>query len=229
MKKICCLPLAFLVVATLAFSLAQSTKKDSYYHFLRGSHLQAEGLLEEAEGEFLKAIQGSEDPAFILSTLAELYFEMWKWDKSEEAAKKALSIDPESIHAHRTLGQIYMSRALSIRGEAPLKRGLIQQAKGEFLKIINNAPNDEEAYSALGKISIALSNFNEAEQYYSRYTELNPFSDVGFFNLGELQFEQGKLSEALKNLDKALSINPRNYNGYLILGRTYELDRKSVV
>ncbi|MFQ6069552.1 MAG: tetratricopeptide repeat protein [Candidatus Aminicenantales bacterium] len=217
---------AFLLIFPLAASFLLSQKEggraDSYFHFLRGSQLWAEGLLEEAAAEMMNALKGSEDPAFVYSALASLYFEMWEWDKSEDAARKALSLDLENISAHRVLGRIFMSRALSFRADEPIMRDLLQQAKEEFLKIISISADDEEAYSSLGKISLALSDLREAEKYFSRFTELNPFSEKGFLNLGEIQLELSKFSDAEHSLEKALSLNPRSFNGYILLGRVYE-------
>lgn len=222
MKKIFFLPLLFIILTTLSSAPKEATRADSYYHFLRGTHLRAEGQLEKAESEYLKAISGCNNPSYVFATLADLYLEMWKWEEGEAAAKKALSFNAENILAHEILGKIYMSQAFSGKTEEALKRDLIRQAKEEFIKVTHLEPDNVEAYNSLGRICLSLSQLGEAEQYYSRYTELNPFSDYGFLSLGELQLERGKFEEAQGNLSKGLNINSRNYRGYFLLGKAYE-------
>lgn len=223
-RKVPCLSFLLSILVTIAMGQERPTKADSYYFFLKGTQLRAEGQLEEAEGAYLKAIQGSENPSYIYSTLAEVYFEMWRWDKSEKAAGKALSLNPENIPAHNILAKIYLARAASENKQEVRDRSAALRAKDEFLKIIALDPDNRDAYYSLGKITYSLSQFEESERYFSRYTELNPFSDTGYMNLGELKIELGKLTEAQKSLEKALSINSNNYKGYLLLGRAYELD-----
>jgi tetratricopeptide (TPR) repeat protein len=226
MKKGCIssfLVLLFIQIPLLGQGELTKTKEDSYYHFLMGSSLRSEGLLNQAEQEFIKAVEGSVDPAVVLSVLSQLYFEMWKWEKSESTARKALSFDPKNVQAHEVIGRIFMARAFSGRKEGTADRSLALLAKDEFLTIISLSPDNERAYFSLGRISIALAQVDEAEHYYSRLTEVNPFSEVGFSLLGELQLDQRKLDEAEKNLAKALRINPRNYKGYVLLGKCFEM------
>ena len=212
------------ILAPVALGQEEVSKADSYYHVLKGALMRAEGQFEKAESEYLKAVQGSDNPTDIFSTLAELYFEMWKWEKSESAARKALSFNSNNVQAHEMLGKVYLARAFSTRKNETLEHDFARQAKEEFLKVIALEPKNEEAHYSLARTCLSLSQFDEAEQYYSRCTEINPFSDVGFLNLGELQLEKGKLEEAQINLLKDLSINSRNYKGYLLLGKTYELN-----
>ena len=48
-RRINCLSFFFLILATLCLGQKEPTKSDSYYNFLRGTQLRAEGRLEEAE------------------------------------------------------------------------------------------------------------------------------------------------------------------------------------
>ncbi|MGB3225418.1 MAG: protein kinase [Desulforhopalus sp.] len=113
--------------------------------------------------------------------------------------KKAIQFDPDRDHSYFQLGMIF------------LKQEDYAAAAENFEKVIDINPNLPDAYFNLGFIHALLKEYEKAEEMYTQVVELHPsYLDEALFNLALMQSKLGKKDESLKNVKKALEINPKN-------------------
>ena len=121
-------------------------------------------------------------------------------NKAEILLRKAIEVDPQNFDAHFDLGKLYTKSK--------------DQAKAikSYQKAAGLNPRSAKTAFNLGFIYATTEDYANAEEQFHRAVELRPpFLDKVIFNLAMVQQKQGKEQECLKNLKKALMINPDNH------------------
>ena len=72
---------------------------------------------------------------------------------------------------------------------------------------------------ALGFVSLANSNQNEALEHFRKAVEMNPANDQAWISLAMLHDEMGDRELALANLERALDVNPNNATGLKMMSK----------
>lgn len=125
-------------------------------------------------------------------------------DKNPEEAKslllKAIQLDPKSGKGYFNLGKTYT------------KLMDYPKAIESYQRSAELDPNFPDTYFNLGYIYYAIKKeFSKAEEMFNRVVSLNPpYLDEALFNLGVAQEKLGKKALSIKNLERALSVNPKN-------------------
>jgi len=76
-------------------------------------------------------------------------------------------------------------------------------------------PTDSEGLLCKANALMHLQNYEEAAKYYQKYSELEPFDELGFFHHGVCLIYMGKHEKALKELLKAERISSPNSDALL--------------
>jgi tetratricopeptide (TPR) repeat protein len=119
--------------------------------------------------------------------------------QAETLLTKATDLDPENAEAHFYLGKLYTSKK-----EYP-------KAIGAYDKAIGLDPHFTDGFFNLGFLYYATKDYTKAEQMFARVVELQPaYLDEAYFNLAVVQNLQGNKVESIRNLEKALEVNPAN-------------------
>jgi serine/threonine protein kinase/Tfp pilus assembly protein PilF len=119
--------------------------------------------------------------------------------QAETLLTKAADLDPENAEAHFYLGKLYTSRK-----QYP-------KAIGAYDKAIGLDPHFTDGFFNLGFLYYATKDYVNAEQMFARVVELQPsYLDEAYFNLAVVQNLQGNKVESIRNLEKALEVNPAN-------------------
>ena len=119
--------------------------------------------------------------------------------QAEALLQKAADIDPENAEAHFYLGKLYTSKK-----DYP-------KAIGAYDKAIGLDPYFADSFFNLGFLYYATKAYARAEQMFARAVELQPsYLDEAYFNLAVVQNLQGNNVESIRNLEKALEVNPAN-------------------
>ena len=126
-----------------------------------------------------------------------------------------LDVDPLSVLAHTNLSLYYnqlgrIEDAEREAGEA-MRAGLQQKRRDDDLEAADTS--DEDA---------AVSDRERRAEMFRQVLELDPEDALGNFGLGELLVEEGRYSEAVDHLDRALATDPRYSAALLALGKAYE-------
>ncbi len=119
--------------------------------------------------------------------------------KAEIYLLKALQIDPDNISGLSNLGYIYMDRQN------------YPKAIEAYLKVTTLAPRLPDTFFNLGYVYAVTDDYQQAKLMYQRVVELNPpFTDEALFNLAVINEKLGEYQQCIKNLERALVLNPGN-------------------
>lgn len=142
-----------------------------------GWELYRQEKFNEAITQFSNAISLSSDD--VLTSIAytgigSSYFLLKDYEKSKEAANKALSLNPNNGRAHTGLGRIYLhSRDYDKAGE-------------EFNKALSIDQNDDDAHSGLGWIYYNLKDYDKSKKEFDKAISINPNNDGALRGLDAL-------------------------------------------
>lgn len=149
---------------------------------------QEPALTKEVLGPYSQALVGQ------ASMLAEN-----SPSQAESLLLKAIKSDPKSVQAHFQLGQLYV------------KQKEFTKAIGVYQSVAKLDPQFPETYFNLAYIYAVKKEYAKAEEMYGRVVQLAPpYMDEALYNLALVQEKQGKRAESMKNLEKALEVNPNN-------------------
>src|SRR5574341_2451814 len=121
-----------------------------------------------------------------------------RWDQAAQEAQLALSLDPNSVDAHRAMG---------IANESV---GNYEGAIKHYKDAIALNPNLVTLYMQLGVNYRALQQYDEAIAAFSKASAIDPY-DVGpYLSLSRTYFQTDQFGTALQYLDQALAYQPAN-------------------
>jgi serine/threonine protein kinase/Tfp pilus assembly protein PilF len=119
--------------------------------------------------------------------------------QAEALLRKAADLDPENAEAHFYLGKLYTSKK-----DYP-------KAIRAYDRAIGLDPYFTDSFFNLGFLYYATKEYARAEEMFARAVELQPsYLDEAYFNLAVVQNLQGNNVESMRNLEKALEVNPAN-------------------
>jgi type II secretory pathway predicted ATPase ExeA/Flp pilus assembly protein TadD len=119
--------------------------------------------------------------------------------ESERLLVKAIEIDPQNAEAHFDLGKLYTR----------------SKDYPKAIKAYQNAADlnyrSVDTFFNLGFIYAEKKDYMNAEKMFLLVTDSRTdYLDKALFNLAVVQQKQGKTNQCIKNLEKALNINPEN-------------------
>ncbi len=144
--------------------------------------------MQSISGAYVEALHG--EASKLVSTDPELATGM---------LLKALEIDPRSVDCLTQLGFIYTAQNNH------------QKAIEAYKKAAAINPRFAGAIFNLGYLYWVTEDYAQAKDMYQRVIELKPkFVDEALFNLAMIQSQLGEQGACVKNLEKAIAINPEN-------------------
>jgi len=160
--------------------------------------LAADPSMKSAVSEiYVKALQGQ--AADLIKTDS---------DQAGKLLVKALLLEPDNISLLSNLGYVYMARKN------------YPKAIETYLKVADLAPQLPDTFFNLGYVYAVTENYPQAKQMYHRVVELAPnFTDEALFNLAVINEKLGEHKQCLKNLEQAVTLNPRNESAKKYLRR----------
>lgn len=135
--------------------------------------------------------------------------ELGELDKAIELLKKGTELDPEAQEAYFNLGRCYY------------RTHNYTSATGAFAEVLNFAPDDIQALSYLGAISIELNELEQGLSILERAFNLGGESSFIRYSTGSAFEKQGHIKEAEKQYERAISLDNNNISAHLGLCRTY--------
>jgi len=154
-------------------------------------------MIQDVTELYVKALQGQ--AADLIKTDAEA---------AGKLLSKALEIDPGNVSVLSNLGYTFMARKN------------YPQAIATYLKVAELAPHLPDTFFNLGYVYAVTEDYEQAKQMYRRVVELAPsFTDEALFNLAVINEKLGEHNQCIKNLEQAVSLNPRNESAKKYLQR----------
>jgi GT2 family glycosyltransferase/Flp pilus assembly protein TadD/glycosyltransferase involved in cell wall biosynthesis len=173
---------------------------DSSVHVHRGDCLANLGKFAESESAYRDALKKNCDdlPAHtglgVLKLLAQAYPE------AATAFGKALQVDPAN------------SKALCGLGMSRIGEGRDAMGAGYLKKALDSDPENITALTEVIKCAYQQDNYDEAERYLRNYLMYHPGNKDMLFSHAGLLYKSEKLTEALEQLERLLSLYP-DYEG----------------
>jgi serine/threonine protein kinase/Flp pilus assembly protein TadD len=163
----------------------------------------------KVDPEYALAFAGLADA---YSLLDDFYIERGKtsFAKAEEAARKALAIDPTLGEAHSTLALI--NRDFKLDWPA---------AEEELKRALELNPNYAITYNRYGWFLISVGRFDEALMHMRKAQELDPDSLNINTAVGLPHFYARRYDKAIEEFQRTLQLNPDFYPANLYLGMAY--------
>ena len=117
------------------------------------------------------------------------------WDEAEQAARKAIKIDP-------TNSEIWLNLARSLAHKKEFK-----EAQESYIRHTQLSPNSSTGFCELASVFNASGNFVSAVKAAKSATTLNPDSAKAYNSLGVAEFSLGNLENARRSFFTAHKIN----------------------
>lgn len=199
------------------------TKLEAYNQYVQGKNnwgKRDERSIRRAITFFRRAIQLDANMAPAYSGLADCYTALGYGSyelpgrvflPADTAARRALQMDSTLPDAHASLGYIRLYYNWDWAG-----------AEKEFTRAIQLDPHSEWTFDSYAYFLTARERFPEAAVAIKRALLLNPLSAQINTDEGFCLYYSGRDLQALRPLQAALTINPRNPLAHLWLGRSYQ-------
>src|SRR5262245_18534325 len=98
-------------------------------------------------------------------------------------------------------------------GYGDLRMGRFKEAQDVFEGVSVLAPESEVPLVALGSVYFAQVNYDHAIRHYKKARTLKPDSSLAHAYFGESLFFNGKIEEAIYELEEASSLDPEGKSG----------------
>ena len=192
--------------------------------YLQGRYLfwnkRTEENINKAIGYFESAIQIDPSYALAYAALADCYNSMGTVQmgvlppteariRAEEAASKALEIDPNLAEAHTALG---FAKHFSWSWDL---------AEQEFKRAIELNPNYAYAHNSYASFLMARGRVEEAIASSNRARELDPLSLTISVQRGFMLENARRYDEAIEQLRSVIALDQNHYQAHWMLGHTY--------
>jgi tetratricopeptide (TPR) repeat protein len=174
-------------------------------HHLLGLMAHAYGNLDLAISHLKQACLAPRAPAVYSSNLAEMYRQKGMLPEGEEAAQRAVAMDPTLVSGWNNLG-ILLQEA-----------GKLEQSRVCLERVVALSPDWAEAHNNLGNTWRLLGRMDHAQACYGKALALNPSYAEAHSNLAFLLSTQGSYEEAAQHARQAIDLNPRLVDAYLNL------------
>ncbi|SOF00709.1 Tetratricopeptide (TPR) repeat [Burkholderia sp. OK233] len=172
---------------------------------LLGLMAHAYGNLDLAIAHLCQACLAPRAPAVYSSNLAEMYRQKGMLAEGEEAAQRAVAMDPSLVSGWNNLGILLQ------------ESGKLEQSLACLERVIALKPDWAEAHNNLGNTWRRLGRLDRAELHYGKALALNPSYAEAHSNVAFLLCSQGHHDRAAAQARLAIDLNPRLADAYLNL------------
>jgi tetratricopeptide (TPR) repeat protein len=119
--------------------------------------------------------------------------------KARQLLVKAVGLDPSNVEGFSQLASLC------------LREKDYPKAIETYEQVAKMDPKRADALFNLGYAYAVTKDYAKAEQAYSKVAELAPpYLDEALFNLAMVQVKLGKRDQSVKNLERAIQVNPKN-------------------
>jgi tetratricopeptide (TPR) repeat protein len=208
-----------------------AVEKDSLY--------QAENLFKQA----LKLEPSNMRNALLFSNLGTVQRRMGKNKEALESYSLALNLTPYSVTMLLNRGSLYLDmdhldkayldycnvidldaknvEALQFRAYIYMRRRQYQDAKNDFQRLLENAPDHKAARIGMAMVNQKLQHYRESLEELNRLVVDYPKDASLLKARAELEIEMNSLEMALLDLESAAKLDPDDAEIYVMCGEIY--------
>jgi tetratricopeptide (TPR) repeat protein len=217
--------------APSANAAAEPARAQSYYHAALAEIYEEQAIatgrpeyMRHAVEEYKTALSADPDYPILNDQLADLYFRTGQVREAEATARGLLKSSPNDIDAHRLLGRLYLrqlSESQNAGSSSSPTGNTLDQAIGEFQKIVTLDPKSIEDRMVLGQLYTVRHQNEKAEEQFKAARDLDPDSEEVVLNLSRLYAENGDIAHAAKVIE-AVPESDRSPKMEFALGAVYD-------
>lgn len=132
-----------------------------------------------------------------------------KPDKARAAIEKVLELDERNIKAHLFLAAVYTSK------------GEFEKAQSLHEEALKYEPENIKVLTFLSDLFVIQREYDKAAEVYEKILQKNKSDAFLYFNLGVIYGKLNLLTEAEKNLTKAIELDQNYLEAKMVLGYMY--------
>ncbi len=160
---------------------------------------------------------------------AQRFYCSQDYESAVKSAQKAIAIDSNLIDAYLLIGKSYFMSGVKRKelGESPIEE--FESAQNWLSRTIAKDSTQSEAYVFLGEYYIYRERWSVAEDMLSRSFQLNPNIPrlyLALSRLHEFRYQKLGFNNEEELFRRAIFINPRYEDGYLVLADYYLFDNR---
>jgi glycosyltransferase involved in cell wall biosynthesis/Flp pilus assembly protein TadD len=145
----------------------------------------AEGDLHGAIDDLNQYVAGAPDDANAHNDLGVLYFEVGDKNRALASYEQALQLEPTDHTYRKNLADFYL-----------IEQGRAEEAMKLYLGVLEENPQDIESLIACGMMCTSLGKVEDAEIFYNRVIEIEPWNEIAQSALNNLN-PDGKRSQTV--------------------------------
>ncbi|MEI6083189.1 MAG: tetratricopeptide repeat protein [Verrucomicrobiota bacterium] len=193
----------FLFVAILGLSCSPKAKEAR--HLAAANRYFEAGAYDQAEVEYLNALQTNAESLPALGRLGAVYYQQGRFGRAVPVLLESRQLDPQNLDVRLKLAAIYLGA------------GKHAEAREEARFVLAQRPLDAEAPIVLAETAGTPPEIDATRQELQKLTE----SAASHTAAGILNLRQGDLAGAETELKRALAIDPKFSAAYSALGFLY--------
>ena len=230
--------------ASRTYGSAMAIKPDDAIAYIKRAEAeQRQGNFSPAIADLEHAARLSSDVLLVSLRLAELYYEVERFDEAAAQYERALELDPSEANVLYKLALVRfrggreaealdaLNRAAALREgfwEAYFLRGAVfralgglDEAEADFLRALTLRPEAKHARKALIDLYIETRQADKAMALVRDEIDANPEAPEPYLHLADVHAIAGRNADAIEAVGLALEQNPNLPAAYLRLGELW--------
>lgn len=179
---------------------------------LLASYQLKSGKSDKALAVLKAGLTGAKSDAFLLNSIAAVYFAQNKQEEGLKSIQKAKGLDPAFPASYQNLATYYATS------------GKYDKAIEEYLSLLRTDPQNYRAMLGLAALSELKGTDSEALAYYQKATETK--QPAAFMAKAGYHLKKGEAAAALKVLDEVQKIDTKNVAVLEMKGRILVSEKK---
>ncbi len=188
------------------------------------------GEIDQAIEVFRGAIRHQPELLEAHLLLGQAYAAMGLTEKAVEEAKVAIAIDPDHAGSHYVLGLLYQTQGLVEKAIEEYRIVLSLRGKGsevqEAEKRLTQFKEEADAHFEVGIEFLRKGDLEHSQEAFQKVISLDPDNPFALYNLATIASRKNRLDAAAILLNKALEKKEDFFSARLLLGETYEKQRR---
>ena len=162
----------------------------------------------EALELYRRAIGNDPGYATAHAGMGNLFFEMKRYGEAAQSLERAFSLRTDLPNAPHLRYILIQSQSKSGRGDGDTAGKHYETLAEHWEKALRDNPRSAEALKRLGEVRFSQKRFGEAAELFGKLAEMEPGNAAAHSNHGASLHSMGKIREALRSYERALSIDP---------------------
>lgn len=192
--------------------------------FAKAKDLRLQGLFPEAGYEFAQALSDQSLKANAYEQIADMMNVLGNDPKCSEYLQKAIGLDPDNaglrLKSARVFDRLGQNDAAAKDYNYALANGsndpeTLYSLERIYRQKLVQSPNDADSLTDLGAILQKENKYDEALQYYTQASRLDPQNVTTRLNVGTLYQQKGSYDSAIAAYDSILFLYPDNVQANL--------------